>query len=182
LRRLIAIILLLFHLFSTGGYVVLHQYFTYKSDKFFNEQTSKNKYNINDLTEVRIPVSMPNITEWNCYENVTGHIQFENTSYNYVKMKITRNAIYLMCIPNYETTQLFDENVITAKYIKDIPVPKKEHVPYGKTNILEKFQFSFIQIAFNTTIKSIKIYTIQPVEQLSTSCLDIPEQPPRFFC
>lgn len=182
MRRLIAITLLSFHLFNIGGYLVLHQYFTYKTDKFFNEQISKNKYNIDDLTEVRIPVSMPNIIDWPTYENVNGQIQFEDASYNYVKMKMTRNAIYLMCIPNYETTRLTGENVINAKHIKDIPVPKKEHVPFGKTNVLEKFQFSFIQFAFNITIKSIETYNIQPVQQLSSTCLDIPEQPPKSFC
>ena len=161
---------------------MLHQYFTYKADKFFTEQTGKNKYNIHDLTEVKIPVNMPGITEWGGYENVSGHIQFENASYNYVKMKITRNAIYLMCLPNYETTRVFDGNVISAKHIKDIPVPKKTHVPYGKTNVLETFQFNFVQFAFSATIKSIKTYTIQPVQRLSTSSLEIPEQPPKSFC
>ena len=160
----------------------MHQYFSYKSDRFFNEQISKNKYNIGDLTEVRIPVNMPNIIDWPAYENVNGQIQFEDASYNYVKMKMTRNAIYLMCIPNYEATRFTGENVINAKHIKDIPVPKKGHVPFGKTNILEKFQFSFIQYAFNTTIKSIKTYTIQPVQRLSTSSQEIPEQPPKSLC
>ncbi|ASU34900.1 hypothetical protein MuYL_3015 [Mucilaginibacter xinganensis] len=174
--------MLSFHLFNIGGYLLLHQYFTYKAERFFDEQTSKNKYNVHDLTEIRVPVNMPGITEWASYENVSGHIQFESASYNYVKMKITRTAIYLMCVPNYETTQLSGENIITAKHIKDIPVPKKEHVPFSKLNTIEKFQFNFVQFAFNATIKSVKIYTIQPFQQLLSNFLDIPEQPPKYFC
>ena len=57
------------YLFSIGGQLAMHQYFSYVADKFFSEQTSKGLYNINDLTEVEIPVNMPNISDWKEYEN-----------------------------------------------------------------------------------------------------------------
>jgi hypothetical protein len=155
---------------------------SYRTEKFYKEQIAKNNYNVNDLTEIKIPVNMPNIAEWTEYENVSGSIRFEDNSYNYVKMKITHNFMYLMCVPNYETTHLSGDNVLTAKHIKDIPVPKKDHLPFGKTNALEKFQFNFLQFAFNIPAKSIKIFTIGPVQKVSSNCLDIPEQPPRPFC
>lgn len=182
MKRLIAISFIALHLFNIGGYLVLHQYFTYKSDRFFNEQTDKNKYNTGDLTEIRIPVNMPNIADWTCYENVSGSIRFENASYNYVKMKMTRNVLYLMCVPNYETTHLSSQNVIVAKNIKDIPVPKKQHIPYCKTNVLDVLKFTFAQYTFNIPVKKLTIRPNQPVQRLSTSCLDIPEQPPKSLC
>jgi len=160
----------------------VYQYFSYKSDKFFNEQTSKNKYNIHDLTEIKIPVDMPTVTEWPTYENVSGHIQFEDASYNYVKMRVTRTAIYIMCVPNYETTRLVGDNVICAKHIKDVPVPKKEHVPFGKINAIEKFRFNFIQFAFSVPAKSLKTFAIQPVQRVQSNSPDIPEQPPKSAC
>ena len=182
MRKLIAIALLSFHLFSIGGYLVLDQYFSYRTGKLYNEQIAKNNYNVNDLTEIKIPVDMPNIAEWTEYENVSGSIRFEDNSYNYVKMRITHNFIYLMCVPNYETTNLSGDNVITAKHIKDMPVPKKDHRPFGKTNMFEKFQFSFLQFAFNIPAKSVKIFTIQPVQKVSSNSPDIPEQPPKYSC
>ena len=182
MRRLIAITLLSLHLFNIGGYLALYQYFSYKSDKFFNEQTGKNKYNVHELTEIKIPVDMPTVTEWPTYENISGSIQFEDASYNYVKMRLTRTAIYIMCVPNYETTRLLGGNVISAKHIKNIPVPKKEHVPFGKTNAIEKFQFNFIQFAFSIPAKSLKTFAIQPVQRVQSNCPDIPEQPPKSAC
>jgi len=134
LKKLIAISLLAIHLFTIGGQLIFYQYQVYKSDKFYNEQISKNHYNINDLTEISIPVNMPDVTDWKYYQNLSGRVQFQNSSYNYVKIRMTRKAIYLMCVPNYQTTHLSDQNIIYAGQIKDIPVPKKDHVPFGKIN------------------------------------------------
>jgi len=78
---------------------------------------------------------MPGISDWKSYQNLSGRIQFGNTAYNYIKIKMTRTAIYLVCIPNYATTHLCDRNIINATQIPDIPVPKKDHVPFGKINL-----------------------------------------------
>lgn len=140
--------LLFIHLFNIGGQLAFYQYAVYKTERFFNEQINKNLYNVNDLTEIKIPVNMPNITDGQSYQNLSGQVQFEEASYNYVKIKITRSAIYLVCIPNYSTTHLNDQNIIRAKQIKDIPIPKKEHVQFGKTNMMSyshvatSYQFS----------------------------------------
>lgn len=161
---------------------MLHQYFVYLSDKFFNEQTSKGLYNLNDLTEVKIPANMPGITDWQNYENVSGQIQFEDVSYNYVKMKITRSAIYLMCVPNYSTTHLSNENVIAAKHIKNTPLPHKKHVPDGKIMLLNKYSFAFLDFKFIPPSKSITEIIAQPVQRPYFRSSDIPEQPPRLSC
>lgn len=135
MKKLIAISLLTVHLFNIGGQLLFYQYQRYKSDKFYNEQIGKNLYNIEDLTEIRIPANMPNIVDWKYYQNLSGRVQFENSSYNYVKIRMTKKAIYLMCVPNYQTTRLSNQNIIYARQVKDIPIPKKDHVPFGKINL-----------------------------------------------
>ncbi|BAU52678.1 hypothetical protein [Mucilaginibacter gotjawali] len=135
MKKLIAIALLLIHFYNIGGQLLFHEYLVYQSDKLFNEQISQNRYNIDDLTEIRIPANMPGISDWKTYQNLNGRIQFGNTAYNYIKIRMTRTAIYLVCIPNYATTRLCDKNVINATQIPDIPVPKKGHVPFGKINL-----------------------------------------------
>ncbi len=135
LKRLIAITVLLVHLFSIGGQLAVYQYMVYKSDRFFNEQISKNRYRIDDLSEICIPAAAPGVTDWKYFQPIHGSVRFKNTGYNYVGIKITRDAIYLMCIPNYETTHLSNQNIIYARQIPDIPVPHKDHVPFGKLNL-----------------------------------------------
>jgi hypothetical protein len=134
LKKLIAISLLLIHLFNTGRQLTFYEYLAYQSDKLFNEQIDKNNYNIHDLTEIRIPANMPGITDWKNYVSLRGRVQFGETAYNYVKIKMTRTAIYLVCVPNYTTTHLSNKNIIDVRQIPDIPVSKKSHVPVGKIN------------------------------------------------
>ena len=151
MKKLTAISLLFIHLFNIGGQLSVYQYLVYKSDKFFNKQISENHYNIDDLTEIRIPANMPGIADWKNYENLCGRVQFENSAYNYVKIKMTRKAIYLVCVPNYATTRLSDQNIINARQIADIPVPKKEHVPFGKINLVA-YNYQVVRYTFSIPV------------------------------
>ena len=114
---------------------MFYEYLAYQSDKLFEQQIDQNRYNVNDLTEIVIPANMPTITDWKNYVSLTGRVQFGDAAYNYVKIRMTRTAIYLVCIPNYPTTHLSDKNIIDVRQIPDIPVSKKDHVPVGKVNL-----------------------------------------------
>lgn len=174
--------LLNIHLLNIGGQLAFRQYLVYKTDKFFTEQTRKGLYNCKDLTEIIIPVNLPNIHDWTNFENIVGEIQFGSVNYNYVKMKMTRTGLHLMCIPNYKTTRLVGDNVLNAKDAKDIPVPQKDHVPFGKIIVQENLNISFAQIDFNCPIKTLQRPVVQPVQALVYYHQDIPEQPPKATC
>ena len=182
LKKTIAAALLFIYLFSIGGQLALHQYFSYLSDKFFTEQTAKGLYNVSDLTEVKLPVDMPGVTDWKDYENISGQIQFGTNSYNYVKMKVTRTVLYLMCIPDYKTTRLANQNIIDAKQAKNVPVPRKDHTPLLKATFSAKFSFAFERFAFTSFSKTVRAVRNQPEPQLISHHLPIPDQPPRSFC
>ena len=131
----------------------MHQYLVYRSDVFFNKQIDQNLYNVNDLTEIRLPIKQPgSFRDWRNYQNISGRLQFKNSAYNYVKMKITASVVYLMCIPNYKTTHLSKQNIIYARQIPDIPVPKKEHVPFGKLNLIT-YSYHATQYWFKVPVK-----------------------------
>jgi len=125
---------------------------------------------------------MPGITDWKGYENISGQIQFENNSYNYVKMKITRTALYLMCIPDYQTTHLSKQNIIDARGAKSVPVPKKDHVPYSKTALSDKFSYAFTRFAFSAFSTTLRTVPVQRVQRVIFHHLSIPDQPPRLSC
>ncbi|MET3978590.1 hypothetical protein ABIB62_001159 [Mucilaginibacter sp. UYP25] len=178
MKKLIAIFLLHVLLFNIGGHLALHQYVTYQSNELYNHQVASNKYNIKDLTEVKIPMSMPGITDQVSYEAVSGRVNFQNASYNYVKLRVTSTGIYLMCVPNYETTTLSTQNIIDAKNINDIPIQKKDHVPFGKI-ILIAYSHKDVQYRFSTPlIVTFKKVTALSQSHISESVIQGPGQPP----
>ena len=170
------------YLFSIGGPMVLYQYFSYKSDRFFTEQTRKGMYNKGDLTEVKLPVDMPAITDWKDYVNIKGCIHFNDVSYNYVKMRLTRTAMYLMCVPNYSTTQLTKNNIVDARGAKSVPVPQKQHIPFGKTVLAANYSASFARFSFTTFENTLPDKGEFAVKQALPAYRDIPRQPPKSFC
>ncbi|WP_428329757.1 hypothetical protein [Mucilaginibacter sp.] len=181
MKKLIAVLMLSTYLLNIVGQLAVYEYMVYKSDTLYNQQTKVGRYNINDLTEIKIPADMHGISDWTAYENVSGQVKFAYASYNYVKMKVTHDAIYLMCVPNYETTHLTAQNIIHAEHIKDIPVSKKQHVPYGKTILFGKSEFAFVNFEFNAPFKNVKTTVANPVQQLISHNVGIPEQPPRLL-
>ncbi len=114
---------------------------------------------------------MQGVSEWAGYEKVSGRIQFAHSAYNYVEMRVTPTAIYLT-----------KGNIIHAENINDIPIPNKEHVPYGKNTIIDNLNFVFVNFEFNSPFKSAEKPMIQPVSQTTFRSADIPEQPPKYHC
>ncbi|NCD70149.1 hypothetical protein [Mucilaginibacter agri] len=180
MKKLIAIVLLSIHLFNLGGYAVLYQYFIYKSDKLMNEQISRNMFNVHDLVEVKVPVNMPQITSWTSYQRISGQIQFRQGCYNYVKLKLTRDTMYVMCIPNYEKTRLVSANIIYAKNIEDLPISKKDNTFGKKINLSE---YSHFVILFDFTSRPTDITTTKSTTVLKHTSLyaGTPFQPPELL-
>jgi len=161
LKKLIAIFFLSVLMFNIAGHLAFHQFIVYQTYKFFNKQIAKDMYNVSDLAEVAIPVNMPGIADQTSYEAISGQVKFDNASYNFVKMKVTQKAMYLMCVPNYESTQLHSDNVIVVKGYKEIP--QKRHVPFGKLNIIV-YNYQDVQYRFAVPLATLfktKVWGIQ---------------------
>ena len=169
-------------MFTICGHVMLYQYFVYRSDKLFNEQISKNLYNVNDLVQIKVPIHTSILQNWNSFERINGQVQFKNTCYNYVKLKLTRDTIYLMCVPNYEKTRLVNQNIINASQIADIPVNKKDHVPFGKTTDLGNYNYTIILYNFSAPVITLKVNNKALCYITLHHFIAIPHQPPKMFC
>lgn len=174
--------LLMIQLFNLGGYMVVRQYLVYKSDQFYNEQAKKGLYNIFDVSEIKVPYHSAGIKDSKSFREVFGSVRFQNASYNYVAVQMTRDTLHLLCIPNYETTILANHNVISVPGIKDIPVPKKEHVPYASILLPAGFIFTFHYEAVKPPVIGLIKNSTAYHWLLMSRHIDIPKQPPRLFC
>lgn len=113
------------------------------------------KYSLDDLVSVKVPVKMPTVENWKDYVTISGQVQFQNNNYNYVKLRMTRDTLYLMCIPNYKKTRLINQNIINARKIADIPNSKKDRVPFGKQVSLNDYNLDAVKYSFDSPVKFI---------------------------
>ncbi len=178
MRKLVAISLLLVQMFSLYGPIAMYEYCLFRTDKVFNEQISQNRYKLDDLFEIKVPVSMPTIQDWKDFTYISGQVQLKSGLYNYVKIKMTRDTIFLMCIPNYRETRLINQNIIDARKIADIPVNKKERVPFGKTNGIGIYNYQTIQYRFFTPFATLKKNVDNTRWDIVKSSIARPGQPP----
>ncbi|GAB2688912.1 hypothetical protein GCM10027037_09420 [Mucilaginibacter koreensis] len=162
--------------------MVLFQYLINRSDAFVEQQISKGLYNVHDLVEVKVPVHLPQIEDWNGYEPVSGQVQLNGGScYNYVKLKMTRDTLYIMCIPNYKTTRLTNANIIYARQVSDTPLNKK-----GTTTTLKTFSYNAYQhFAYTYSIKPpvilVKTYSTFVPSFIPTGFTNSLDQPPQLI-
>jgi hypothetical protein len=179
LKKVFAIVMLAVLVFNMGGYMLLFQYFIEVSDQVANQQISKGYYNPDELVEIKIPIRMPYVQEQRQYENISGQIQLKGSFYNYVARKMTRDTMYVKCIPNYAKTKLENNNVIAGKDVSDSPLTKKNHLPFLKKTGLDN-DYNYTINLFDLTVpanatRSQLVYTEQ--KTLNTH-LSLPAQPP----
>jgi len=179
-KRFFAILLLSIHLFNLGGYALLYQYFINQADVQMVKQMYSSKINDSKLIELKIPVHMPTITNWDDYEIVAGQIQLKDAYYNYIKLKMTRDTMYFVCLPNKAKTQLVKANIITAKEVSDVPISKKGDAPVKKVNSLDDYNLQAFQYQYSTFETFYKSNFKALSASLNNPFIDSPGKPPNF--
>ena len=58
---------------------------------------------------VKIPVHLSAVCNWEDYESIDGQMQYNGNYYNYVGLKIARDTMFLLCLPNHEKTRLVNQ-------------------------------------------------------------------------
>lgn len=162
--------------------MLVFQYLIYRSNVFAEHQIAKGLYNPKDLIELKVPVHMPVSADWTHYEPISGQIQLREACYNYVKLKITKDTLFVKCVPNYSTTRLINANVIYAKNIADLPISKKGDLAGLKKVATDIYNYEIIIFKLQQPDVGANTYSIRPPYSLSNVALDIPHLPPDTAC
>ncbi|MBL4677937.1 MAG: hypothetical protein JKY70_17295 [Mucilaginibacter sp.] len=182
MKKILAIAMLFVLLFNMGGYMLLFQYCLKASDDFANEQISKGFYRPDELVEIKIPVRMPYVQEQLQYENISGQIQLQGNCYNYVALKMTRDTMYVKCVPNYAKTKLISQNIINAKEISDSPLAKKNRASsLKKTGTDNDFNYAVTIFNILSPFKTQEKPFVKDNNRFSESHLSSPAQPPEVL-
>jgi len=97
--------------FNWYGYQLLTQYWQERADSKLQARLDRNEYADDQLVSVKIPttsISYSNINNsaTGTFERVDGQIDVHGVRYQYVKRRITGDAIELLCIPNETAVKL----------------------------------------------------------------------------
>ncbi|OYY05659.1 MAG: hypothetical protein B7X86_10815 [Sphingobacteriales bacterium 17-39-43] len=104
LRKLTAIFFLLLFLFNIAGYKGLFFFLTQSADERLAEKIKDGNDLDKDMIMVKFPFNVPYLSDSKDFESMEGEVNLKGTIYKYVKRKIARDTLFLICIENKEKT------------------------------------------------------------------------------
>jgi hypothetical protein len=152
------------------------------SDNKIISQINNNHYHNSDLVKVKIPVNLPTLQDWTEYELVSGQVQFKNNKYNYAQIKMTRDTLYLLVVPNHDRTKLVNANIIYAKQVNDIPVNKKSQLPLIKKSISQcEYNYTTMLYKAFMSVEDTKAGCDYAFLDIIKTSIDVLGQPPEVL-
>jgi len=129
-------------LFSLMGYQWVFSIMEEKATARLEKQIDAGEYDIKDLVEIRIPLSMPYYTDKG-YEAVYGETDWNGKHYRYVKRKISGNVLHLFCLPHTEKNRIITaKNDLAGTFNNNRPDNQQEN---PGTSIIKLMQVKYLQ-------------------------------------
>lgn len=182
MKKLPAILLLTIHLFNFAGYSIIFQYFIHRSETRLVAKIDAGSYDRTKLTILKIPVRIQYHNDWGDYERVDGEIEIDGKHYRYVERKLSKDTIYLACLPDESKTNLSKAENEYAKKVNAIPAEKNSNDKSIKKSTLGS---EYNDCSINYAIYTVTVGVAQTFEhlplQLRTGFLDKPFSPPDFI-
>lgn len=120
LKKLVAILLLALLLFNWYGYRIVSAYLLNRSDERMEARVENNDYDESQLMELRVPIHLPYHNDWSDWETYSGEIEIEGVHYNYVKRKVEKDELVLLCLPNTEKQMVQSARDNFFKLVNDL--------------------------------------------------------------
>ena len=126
------------------------------SDAYLEKQVDKNQYDQQELISIKTKLDLPYYTSSPEYERAYGSINIEGVNYQYVKRRVYKDTLEVLCLPNHTNTKLQSVKNELTKELADeqSTTPKK-----------------------NTTIKITLPDFFQPIRTFSFSSCTTQRQP-----
>lgn len=179
IKRLTAISLIALLVFNWYGYRFLVNYWELQSSTQLQAKLDHNDYDESTLLEIRVPLNMPYIQDWDEFETYYGETEINGTHYKYVKRKVERGELVLLCIPHAEKTQLQDASNNYFKLVNDLQQPngKKDSKDHSVKTPFSEYITNTISFAdaesYTTTMALAHYAFVIPSAYIAT-----PSQPP----
>ena len=180
IKRLAAISLITLLVFNWYGYRILMNYMEQQATTQLQSKLDQNLYDESTLIEIRVPLNMPYIANWNDFETFYGETEIAGTHYTYVKRKVENGELVLLCIPNTAKTELQAAKINYFKLVNDLQQPTGKQ---DSKNLSVKIPYSdYIANSSMTTINPWAVTTtsvLRPyVFVMPTVYIPTPAQPP----
>lgn len=140
MKKSAAIFLLLIFLFNTIGYKAFFFYLERQADARIEARIRTIDELDKRLITVKLPINLPYQTDWREFESVDGEMNYKGVTYKYVKRKVMRDTLILLCIDHKEKSQLEKRSSDYFKKVNDLTSEsnKKPVLKQAKTDYYQE--------------------------------------------
>ena len=140
LKKTACIILLLVFLFNSIGYKALFFYLEKQADSRMDAKIRTLDELDKQLISVKIPINLPYQTDWREFESTDGEMIYKGKTYKYVKRKVMRDTLILLCIDHKEKSELEKSSSDYFKKVNDLASEssKKPVLKQAKTDYYQE--------------------------------------------
>jgi len=143
--------------FNWYGYQLLSAYWQQQADNRLEARLDRNDYDASTLVSIKIPIT--DLSYYNStsgYERVYGQIDVGGVRYNYVKRRIFKDSLELLCIPNLTAIQLRQTKNDFFRQVNDLQQQNQGKKNGSTTNDFSKdYTPAMMDIAVSCTMAAL---------------------------
>jgi hypothetical protein len=184
LRKIASILLISLLLFNWVGYRIVSQVLESNANATLEKRLDQNDYDESQLIEMRVDLHLPYQNDWADFERFNGELEINGVHYKYVKRKIEKGQLVVLCIPNKSKMQIEESRHDFFKLVNDLPNSSQGN-DSGKSTSVSKGMFTDYQAEINNWSILSPGKLIQKHNQTGAYFLtaidgSTPERPPDF--
>jgi hypothetical protein len=154
-----------------------------RSDAKMEAKADRKDYDLRQLVEIRIPLSIPYYNNWDSFERHDGSVEYNGTQYNYVMRKVQDGELILLCLPNHEKQWVKNAGDNYFKLINDLSTTQHGKKSGAEKNTTSKgFQFEYYEVSNKWVINNFDAHhgyeTSRKKGLFAEVFIACPEQPP----
>jgi hypothetical protein len=100
---------------------------------------NSDSYSDKETVTFKFPLALPYHKDWNAFERMNGTFENNGEYFNFIKQKIERDTLYLVCIRDYKVKQISGLVTDFVKLSNDIPTNSKTIKLFG--NFTQDYEF-----------------------------------------
>ncbi|HTF31494.1 MAG TPA: hypothetical protein VK625_21705 [Flavitalea sp.] len=172
-------------LFNWIGYRLVSRFMEVKANQSLEARLDKNDYDESQLIEMRVSLNLPYQNDWTEFERYDGEIVIAGTHYKYVKRKIEKGQLVVMCIPNQDKTKIENSRDDYFKMVNDLQQNGQGKKSEKANSVAFKGLFNEYQSennnwSVNAPILSLPLFKSFETALISSLYTRIPGQPPEL--
>ena len=135
---------MLVFLFNVIGYRVYFYFLEQAADTRIEAKLQALSEFDDQLITVKIPINLPYHTDWKDFERTEGEVTVRGRVLRYVKQKVSRDTLSLLCIDDNEKSALKKQSSDYFKKVNDLNAEssKKSGLKQPKLDYIEEIPFS----------------------------------------